>query len=453
MKVCVIGAGKVGATIAEALSEENHDIVVIDRKREILDDLSNCLDILCVHGNAVNLATLREAGADQADILIAATSSDEINMLCCIFGKKIGARHTIARVRNPEYFEQMLAMKQDLGMELIINPELAAADEIARVIRIPGALKVETFSRGRVELVEMKLKEGNPLIHCQLSTLYAAFGVKVLICTVERKEEVIIPDGSFTLQQGDRITLTASRGNISEFLRSLGLAQTRMKNVLIVGGGRISVYLARQLQAMQCRTTIIEISEQRCAELSELLPHTTIVCADGTDPQILQEAGFLECDAAVLMTGVDEENFVLAMYAETCAVPKIICKLSRGGYADILQQALPQATIIAPKNITAEQIIQQVRARQNATGSNVETLYKIISGKAEALEFAVRKNSAHLNIPLKDLPLKPGILIAAILRNGRALIPNGNDCLKLHDNVIVMTTCSSCNDLEDLFLR
>lgn len=451
MKILVLGAGKVGTTIIEALSQENHEIKVIDKKQDVLDSLANRLDVLCLQGDGIQYSTLADAGAEETDVLIAVASRDETNMLSCIIGKKAGVKHTIARVRNPDFFSQMLYMKQDLGMEMIINPELAAADEIARVIRIPSALKVETFSRGRVELIEMKLKEGNPLNHSQLSTLYSAFGVKVLICTVERNGNIMIPDGSFVLEQGDRITITASREELAEFLRLLGLSRSKMKNVLIIGGGRISVYLARQLEFMRCQTTIVEMNEERCLELSDLLPHATIIHGDGTDPEVLHEAGFNCCDAAVLLSSMDEENFVLAMYAETFDTPKIICKINRDSYASILQKALPEATIISPKNITAEEIIQQIRARQNASGSHVETLYKLVSGKAEALEFTIRKASGHLNIPLQDLPLKSGILIACILRNGRPLIPNGQSWLQLNDHVIVVTTNSNYDDLEDCF--
>ncbi len=451
MKIVIIGDGKVGSTLVEQLSKEGHDIVVIDNKGEVLEAVGNMHDVMCVEGDGISYKIQREAGVDECDLLIAATSRDEVNMLCCMIAKKVGAKHTIARVRNPEYADQMIYMKEELGLSMTINPERAAAREISRILRIPSALKVESFAKGRVELVEVKLKEGSPIVNEPLSSLYRKIKVKVLVCTVQRGEEVIIPDGNFVLKANDKITVTASPYNVEKFFKEIGLNAPRVRSVMIAGGSRISYYLTKQLIEMGIQVKIIEINEDRCYTLKDMLPAAKIIKGDCTDQNLLLSEGFDKIDAFVALTNMDEENVVLSMYANSLDISKVITKVNRIGYIDMIEKTMSDNTVISPKNITANSIIQYVRAMQNGMGSNIETLYKIVDGKAEALEFYVRQKSKNIGVPLKDLRLKKGILVASILRNSSLIIPGGNDTIELRDSVIVVTSNLNCKDLEDIF--
>lgn len=451
MKIVIIGDGKVGSTLVEQLSKEGHDIVVIDNKGEVLEAVGNMHDVMCVEGDGISYKIQREAGVDECDLLIAATSRDEVNMLCCMIAKKVGAKHTIARVRNPEYADQMIYMKEELGLSMTINPERAATREISRILRIPSALKVESFAKGRVELVEVKLKEGSPIVNEPLSSLYRKIKVKVLVCTVQRGEEVIIPDGNFVLKANDKITVTASPYNVEKFFKEIGLNAPRVRSVMIAGGSRISYYLTKQLIEMGIQVKIIEINEDRCYTLKDMLPAAKIIKGDCTDQNLLLSEGFDKIDAFVALTNMDEENVVLSMYANSLDISKVITKVNRIGYIDMIEKTMSDNTVISPKNITANSIIQYVRAMQNGMGSNIETLYKIVDGKAEALEFYVRQKSKNIGVPLKDLRLKKGILVASILRNSSLIIPGGNDTIELRDSVIVVASNLNCKDLEDIF--
>ncbi len=451
MKIVIIGDGKVGSALVEQLSKEGHDIVVIDNKGEVLENLGNMHDVMCIEGDGISYKTQKEAGVDECDLLIAATSRDEVNMLCCMIAKKVGAKHTIARVRNPEYADQMVYMKDELGLSMTINPERAAAREISRILRIPSALKVESFAKGRVELVEIKLKEDSLIVNEPLSSLYKKVKVKVLICTVQRGEEVFIPDGNFVLQANDKITVTASPYNIEKFFKEIGLSAPRVRSVMIAGGSRITYYLTKQLIEMGIQVKIIEINEERCYTLKDMLPSAIIIKGDCTDQNLLLSEGFEKTDAFVALTNMDEENVVLSMYADSMNISKVITKVNRIGYIDMIEKTMSNNTVISPKNITANSIIQYVRAMQNGLGSNIETLYKIVDGKAEALEFYVRQKSKNIGVPLKDLKLKKGILVTSILRNSTLIIPGGNDTIELKDSVIVVTSNPNCKDLEDIF--
>lgn len=451
MKIVIIGDGKVGSTLVEQLSKEGHDIVVIDNKGEVLETVGNMHDVLCVEGDGISYRVQKEAGVDECDLLIAATSRDEVNMLCCMIAKKVGAKHTIARVRNPEYANQMIYMKDELGLSMTINPEGAAAREISRILRIPSALKVESFAKGRVELVEIKLKEGSPIVNEPLSSLYKKVKVKVLICTVQRGEEVFIPDGNFVLKANDKITVTASPYNVEKFFKEIGLSAPRVRSVMIAGGSRITYYLAKHLIEMGIQVKIIEIKEERCYDLKDMLPAAKIIKGDCTDQHLLLTEGFEKMDAFVALTNMDEENVVLSMYANSKNISKVITKVNRIGYIDMIEKTMSDNTVISPKNITANSIIQYVRAMQNGLGSNIETLYKIVDGKVEALEFYVRQKSKNIGVPLKDLKLKKGILVTSILRNSSLIIPGGNDTIELRDSVIVVTSNPNCKDLEDIF--
>lgn len=450
MKVVIIGDGKVGSTITNELSGEGHDIVVIDQDPAVLTNASNTMDIISVQGNGASIAVQERAGIPDADLLIAATSLDEVNMLSCLVGNKLGVANTIARVRNPEYYEQINLLKDELGLSMAVNPEHAAAAEILRLLRFPSALKIELFARGRVELVEIKIATHSVLDGMPLWAIYKEFQVKVLICAVQRAGEVIIPNGNFVLQAGDKINLTAPHTEIERFFRTIGIFRTGVKSVMMIGGGRLSYYLSKSLLAMHVRVKIIEKDYERCEYLCEMLPDAVIIHGDGTDRELLQEEGLEKTDALVCLTGMDEENIVVSLYAKARKVSKVIAKINRISFDEILEN-LDIDGFISPKTIAANNIVRYVRAMQNSLGSsNVETLHKLINEQVEALEFKVREKSPVVGIPLKDLKTKDGLLVATIIRGMRVIIPGGNDSIEIGDSVIIVTTNKRLTDLRDI---
>lgn len=450
MNVVIVGDGKVGGTIASQLSGEGHDIIVIDNNTRVLTNASNTMDIISVEGNGASMQVQERAGVPHADLLIAATSADEVNMLACLVGKKLGAKHTIARVRNPEYFQQINNLKDDLGLSMAVNPELAAAEEISRLLRFPSALKIDTFARGRVELVEIKIPSHSVLDGMPLWAIYKEFQVKILICAVQREGEVYIPSGDFVLQAGDKINLTASHLEIAKFFRTIGIFRTGVKSVMIIGGGRVAYYLARELLSLHVRVKIIEMDYRRCEDLCEMLPEAVIIHGDGTDKELLQEEGLEKTDALVCLTGMDEENIVVSLYAKAKKVSKVIAKINRINFDEILD-ALDIDGFISPKTIAASNIVRYVRAMQNSVGSsNVETLHKLINDRIEALEFKVREKSSVVGVPLKNLKTKDELLVATIIRGGRVIIPGGNDSIEVGDSVIIVTRNKHLMDLKDI---
>ena len=457
MKIVIVGIGKVGHTLVEQLSKEGHDIVVIDNNPKTIEDLENSFDVMGIIGNGAVYSVQMEAGVESADLLIAVTSADEINMLCCLIAKKLGAKSTIARVRNPEYSEQLDYLKFDLGLSMDINPEYAAASEISRILSFPSALKIETFSRDRVEIVEFRVLENSPLIGIPLSGLYSKFKVKILVCAVQRENEIIIPKGDFVIAEGDKIDIVSSRTQISNLFKKLGNYKNKIKNVMIIGGNRTAYYLTKQLLELGMNVKIIEKNKERSEHLSELLPMATVVYGDGTEQEILLEEGLERVDAFVALTDRDEENITISIYAGVKNVPKVITKVNRLTYMEILN-SIKIDSIISPKFITANQIVQYVRAMQNSFGSNVETLHKIVDNTVEALEFVVSKKIENTNIqdyidvPLKNLSIKSGILVAAIIRKGQVIIPGGDDVIKQGDNVIIVNNDENYyNELSDIF--
>lgn len=450
MNVVIVGDGKVGSTIASQLSGEGHDIIVIDNNTRVLTNASNTMDIISVEGNGASMEVQERAGVPHSDLLIAATSADEVNMLACLVGKKLGAKHTIARVRNPEYFQQINKLKDDLGLSMAVNPELAAAEEISRLLRFPSALKIDTFARGRVELVEIKIPPHSVLDGMPLWAIYKEFQVKILICAVQREGEVYIPSGDFVLQAGDKINLTASHLEIARFFRTIGIFRTGVKSVMIIGGGRVAYYLAKELLALHVRVKIIEMDYRRCEDLCEVLPEAVIIHGDGTDKELLQEEGLEKTDALVCLTGMDEENIVVSLYAKAKKVSKVIAKINRINFDEILD-ALDIDGFISPKTIAASNIVRYVRAMQNSVGSsNVETLHKLINDRIEALEFKVREKSSVVGVPLKNLKTKDELLVATIIRGGRVIIPGGNDSIEVGDSVIIVTRNKHLMDLKDI---
>lgn len=451
MNIVIVGDGKVGHTLTRLLSEEEHDITVIDNHAAALASTMNAQDVNCIEGNGVSYTVQREAGVPNADLLIAATSADEINMLSCMVAKKLGAKHTIARVRDPEYQQQMVFLKDELGLSFSVNPEQAAASEISRLLRFVSALKVEPFGKGRIELVEFKVREGSPLHGQPLFEMYGKYKIKVLVCAAQRKGEIIIPRGDFVINEGDKLTILATPKDISAFFRAVGTFQRKVKDVIIVGGGRVAYYLATMLVDSGIHVKIIEKNIDRCRMLAESLPKVSIVHGDGTDHELLNEEGLDNADALIALTGMDEENIILGMYAKTCNVEKVVAKVNNTRLVAMLDSAETGIeSFISPKDVAANRIISYVRAMSNATGSNVETMYKLVEDKVEALEFRVRPGSRCVGIPLKTLPINKNVLIGAIIRNGTCIIPGGEDVIAVGDAVIVVTTAVGLNELDKI---
>ncbi|MBS6366380.1 MAG: Trk system potassium transporter TrkA [Clostridiales bacterium] len=452
MKIVIVGDGKVGATLAEQLSLEGHDITIIDNNADRRHSSSDILDIMSVTGNGATFSTQIEAGVDKADLLIAATSSDEVNMMCCLVAKKAGAKHTIARVRNPEYAEELNLFRDDLGLSMTVNPELACATEMARLVRVPSAMRVDTFARGRVELLKIQLSGNSPLVNHTLQEL-SARRYNVLIAAVERGEQdIYIPDGSFRLEAGDRLSIAAKPADAAKFFKRIGIAAEPIRNVMIVGGGRIAYYLSKQLLDLRMNVKIIDSNLERCRQLAELLPQATIVHGDGTDEQILEEEGLAQMDAFLSMTGIDEENILLSLFAKRNSHAKVVTKINRTAFLSILDGG-DLGSIFSPRYVAAESILRYVRGMQNSYGSKVETLYQIVGGKAEALEFRVCESSPLCGKQLMDLNLKKGLLICCINHRGNIIIPSGQDRIAPNDTVIVVTTTPGLGELEDILER
>lgn len=450
MNIVIVGDGKVGAALTEHLSVEGHDVVVIDKDPKVVEEMVNQYDVMGLCGNGASYSVQKEAGVDKARLFIAATSSDELNILCCLVAKKIGAHHTIARVRNPEYAQQLHFFKEELGLSLVVNPEFAAANEIARVLRFPTALNMESFAGDRVDLAEIDLKADNPLSGMCVFEIAKQFKSRVLICAVQRGEKVYIPNGNFCLQAGDRIHITSKRNDMIAFMKELGIYRHRTKNVLISGGGKMGYYLAKQLSETGHQVKVIEIDEQRATVLAELLPHATVICGDGSDRAVLLEQGLDNQDAFVSLTTIDEENIITTMYASSIGVGKTVAKVNRVSY-DILQ-SIGIETAVSSKTIAANQIIGYVRALENSGSSSVQTLYKLVNDRVEALEFRIAsENAFYIGSALKELQLKADVMIGCILRKGKIIYPCGDDTIENGDNVIVITAQSGFKNFEEIF--
>ena len=449
MKIIVVGCGKVGAALTAQLSREGHDIAVIDVNSTVLTDITNNYDVMGLIGNGASHAVQLEAGIEKADLLVAVTDSDELNLLCCLIAKKAGGCNTIARVRNPVYTGEIDFIKEELGLSLTVNPEYAAATEAARVLRFPSAVQIETFARGKVEIVKVKIPENSVLDGCPLAQIHKRTGTDVLICTVERGEHVEIPNGSFVLKAGDTISIVASKENPRDFVSRIGLKSRRVRDCMIIGGGKIAFYLAQQLLDSGIRVKIIEKSRERCEELSDLLPKAVIINADGSNQSILMEEGIKDYEAFVTLTGMDEENLFLSLFAQNASKAKVITKVDRLAFDEIIKR-LDLGTLLHPKNITADNIVRYVRALQNSIGSNMESLYKIIEDKVEAMEFVIGSDSPVVGIPLSELKVKPNVLIACISRGGRIIIPNGNTSIHVGDSVVVVSGHLGFGDIGDI---
>lgn len=451
MKIIIVGCGKVGTTLAEQLNRENHDITLIDCDSEALQSISDSTDVMSVTGNGAVYQVQMEAGIKEADLLIATTNSDELNMLCCLIAKKAGNCHTIARIRNPEYSAEINYIREELNLSLAINPELAAAREIARLLRFPNAIKIELFAKGRIELLKFMIPKDSILDRMKVMDVVSRLKSNVLICAVERGDDVVIPDGNFEMKGGDKISFIAPHAECADFFRKAGIENNTVNSAMFVGGGKLTVYLAKALADTKIKIKIIEQDEERCRILSELLPHAMIIHGDGSDQKLLLEEGIRQTEAFASLTGFDEENILLSLYAASQSRAKLITKVNKIAFENVIN-ALNLGSVIYPKMLTADIILQYVRAMQNSMGSNIETLYKIVADKAEALEFRVRGDSPVLGIPLEKLRTRNNLLVACINRNGRIIMPRGKDTLEAGDTVIIVTTHTGLNDLKDILM-
>lgn len=451
MNIVIIGSGKFGYVLTEQLSRENHNVTIIDKNGDLLSKLQNLFDVRTVCGNGACRDVQIEAETSQADIMIAATSSDELNILCCLVAKKLGAKHTIARVRSPEYSEQLGWMKDDLGLSMVINPEFSAARAISSIIRFPGTIKKEYFAKGKVELCEFKIGPTSKLRNKSLIELNKQIKQQFLICAVERKKEIIIPQGNFVLNDGDKIYVTSSVDGMAAFLRKFEILTQKIRSVIIIGGSRIAYYLSVMLIKLGIRVQIIELDKTRCIELKSVLKNSVeIINGDGAEQEVLREARFQNADAIVALTDIDEENMIIAMYAQKHGIRNLITKINRRSFHEILQN-LGMDNIIAPKVIASAEVVGYVRAIANSSRGTMETLYKLVDGRVEGVEFIVPDKCDFIGVPIKELGIRKGVLLSSIVRKGHVIVPSGENVLEADDSILVITSGIHVNSFYDIF--
>ena len=447
MKIIIVGCGKVGYAIAAQLTQERHDIVMVDDEIAHLSRADNTLDVMCIHGNGASISVLMEAGVRSADLVIAVTGVDDTNMVCCLIAKSLGARHTVARVRNTEYRQDADILKREIGLDMVINPDLAAAQEIARILSFPAAVSVEPFAGGRIDMIGLPVLASDSLVGRSLSESHGERKAEVLVCAAQRGDECIIPNGSFVPQTDDRLYLVGTKTELQKMLKAMGRPLHRIKTVALLGGSRISMYLSWELARTNTHVRIVEQDHEKCLFLSQHLPDAMIIEGDGTDNDLIQSENIFGADGFVSLTGRDEENLLMDMSARRAGVRKVLAKMTRPNYMELVQLG----SIISPKDIIANQITRYVRALANSEGMAVESLYKLLGGQVEALEFLVTGPSARLlHIPLKDLSLRSGVLLAAIVRGGNTIIPGGLTTIEEGDRVLVIARSMGLKDLTDI---
>ena len=448
MNIILVGCGKVGEELAHRLNDEGDNITVIDVDSTKVNDVTSRLDVLGVTGNGATHLVQQEAGIRDADLLIAVTGSDELNLLCCLIAKKEGNCQTIARVRDPQYSTEAPYLKEELGLAMVINPEFQAAAEIARVLRFPSAIKIDTFAKGKVDLMKFRLPENCVLTGCSVKEIATKLKCDVLVCTVERGDEAFIPNGEFVFEEKDIISVIASPANANAFFRKIDYKINQVKDCMIAGGGDVAYYLCRILRKAGISLKLIEKDPKRCEKLCTALPEVTVICGDAADQQILLEEGLENANSFAALTNLDEENIMLSLFARVKGCKKLVTKINRIDFFDVIKQ-LDLDSIIYPKNITSELIVSYVRAMKNTIGSNVQTVYSIIKGKAEAAEFLIKDTSPVLGKPLMELKFKPNVLVAVILRGNRVIIPRGSDVIEKNDSVIVVSDIRP-HDISDI---
>ena len=450
MKIIISGCGKIGTTILSNLVAEGHDIVAIDSNPAVIEEITNVYDVMGVCGNGFDSDILEEADVGGTELFIAAAGSDESNLMSCYLARKLGVKHTIARVRNPEYNDKSLGILcQHFELSLAINPERLAAREIFSILKFPSALKIEYFARGNFELVELKLKNDSIFDGMKISELKAKYKTNVLCCCVLREDKVSVPNGDFVLKSGDRVGFAGTHLDIYKFFKDAGIAQKQSKSVMILGGGRICYYLADMLSTIGASVKIIDKNEEKCSELSDSLPKAIIINADGTQQDLLMEEGLRSVDAFVSLTGMDEQNILISIFASAQDVPKVITKVNKDELATMAEK-LGLDTLISPKSIVSDVIIRYARALYDSLGSSVEKLYKFMDGKVEALEYIISEDSKLINIPLKDLKIKKGILIGGIMRDRKPIVPGGNDVILKGDHIVIFAANQKISGLSDI---
>lgn len=448
LKIIIVGCGKVGMTLAERLSQEKHNVTIIDTNGDKIQKATTFYDVMGVTGNGASFSVQAEAGIDKADLMIAVTPSDELNLLCCTIAQKVGECAAIARVRNPDYSEELSYLRKQLGISLIFNPELETAREMSRLLRLPNAMSINSFAKGNVELVRFKLPEDNMLVGKQIKNIGAS-QLGVLICGIESEGNFDVPDGSNTFKAGDFISFIAPPIKTQKFFKHIGMKTKHVKDCIIVGGGKTSYYLAKQLSEMNIGVKLIEKDRARCEELSTLLPKNLVICGDGADESLLFEEGIKETGSFIPLTGLDEENILLTLFAKKHSRAKVITKINRGTFTDVID-GLDIGSVIYPRYMSTETIIRYVRGMQNSIGSNIETLYHIFENRAEAIEFEITEESEVTGRPLMELPLKKDLLVACINRKGKILIPQGSDTILPGDTVVVITAHTGFKDIRDI---
>ncbi len=450
LRIIIVGCGKVGRALVERLSEEGHDIVLIDQQSQIIQEMTNLYDIMAVVGNGASYQVQQDAGIEDADLIIAVTKSDELNLLCCIIATQIGRCAAIARVRTPDYSHELGYLRDKLGLAMIINPEMEASREIAHILYLPTVLEVNAFAHGQAQIIKFKIPQDNILNNMSVAHLGMNITNDILICAVARDGEVYIPDGNFRLQSGDTVSFLSSNRTARQFLAQIGFPIRQVRNTMIIGGGNSAYYLARQLISAGIDVKIIEKDFRRCEELSTLLPEATIIHGDGSDQDVLMEEGLHSVESFVPLTGIDEENIMLTLYARQVSDAKVVTKINRITFTNVINE-LDLGSVIYPRYLTTEAIVAYVRARAASMGSNIETLYHMFDNRVEGIEFHVSDQCKFLNIPLKDLPLKNHLLVACIVRMGRIVIPCGTDSIQANDKVIIVTTHTGFTSIDDIF--
>ena len=451
MNIIIAGDGKVGYTLAQYLSEEGHDVTILDRNQAALRKAQETLDVLCVRGSSANVRSLIEAGVEKADVLSAATTNDESNMVCCLAAKMLGAKYTCARIRDPEYTESLTLLQKEMGIDLVVNPERTTAMEISRIFRFPFATTIEAFAHGRVEMVAFRVEGSEPIVGMALHSMPSSIP-RVLYCAIERDGHAIIPDGSTRICVGDRVHVAADFRTITDYFRKLGKNVGRVKSAMLIGGGHISYYLAKIVAGMGMKLTLVEIQSEKCARLAEDLgdDDVRIICGDGTDQELLQSEAVQSYDALVCLTDRDEENLITGLYGVKKGVDKVIVKVNRLSQMDVIRD-MGIDSVVSPRSTTANAILRSVRALAHAQASKIEKVYRIVNDQAEALEFTALENAPYLHVPLSQLHIKKGVLVAVIVRNRRIIIPFGGDHIEAGDTVILVSEAGKVLELTDAF--